>query len=84
VLASLVLLVVEQSLRPAGPSGPRVGRRRKEVGQHFDRNIRSSVAMGHSRRSDAQGHVQVGSGVLDPYAEVLPGKVVAAEGCLAQ
>jgi hypothetical protein len=40
--------------------------------------------MGHSRRSDARGHVQVGSEVLDPYAEVLPGKVVDAEDCLAQ
>jgi hypothetical protein len=84
VLASWVLLVVEQSSRPAGPSGPRVGRRRKEVGRHFDSHIRRSLVMGHSRRSDARGHVQVGSEVLDPYAEVLPGKVVDAEDCLAQ
>jgi hypothetical protein len=35
--------------------------------------------MERSGRSDSQGHVQVGSEVLDPYAEVLPGKLVDAE-----
>jgi hypothetical protein len=77
--------VVVQSLRLAGLWGLHVARQHKEVGQNFGNHTRNLVAMAHSRRSDAQGHVQVGAGseVLDPYAGVLQSKVVVAEDSLA-
>ena len=72
-------------MRLAGPWGLHVARQRKEVGQNFGSHTRNLVAMAHFRRSDVQGHVQVGVGseVLDPCAGVLQGKVVVAEDSLA-
>ena len=66
------------SLRLAAPSGLHVECQRREEGRCSDSHTRSSVAMERSCTSDAQGHVQIGSEVLELCAGVPQGKVVVA------